>query len=374
MKASSPHIEYRIKVKPNKTEGVLNYDEDNMYPQRTREAVKASGTASNCVKQYGKFIRGMGFKDQIFYNAPINRKGGTPDKLLRHLSKDMSLWQGFAWLIKYDLLFNPVEVYPVPFEFCRLGDPDTEYEGMIAVYNDWDRQKCKSIKKDKLDWIDVYNPNKNVIREQMDAAGGPQFYKGQILWYSVEQENYPLAIYDSVLEDIETNSGIKTFRLRNTKSCFLGSKMVELPYEFEEYTEKEEFIDELKKFQGVESGNRMMVVENANAATAPIKITDLESKDNDKMFATTNVTSKDSIIESFSMPPILAGVQVAGKLGNAQDLRDAYEYYNIITADERLVIEEKCFDVFRRFQKVLNPSGDYSILPLSLENSNQPTV
>lgn len=374
MKASAPHIEYRIKVKPNKTEGVLNYDEDNKYPQRVRELVKSSGTASNCVKTYAKFIRGGGFKDKAFYNARINRKGGTPDKLLREISKDMSLWQGFAWLIKYDLMQNPIEVYSIPFEFCRLGDPDTEYAGMIAVYDDWDRQKSKNIYKDKIDWIEVYNPDKNIIREQMDAAGGPQYYKGQILWYSADKEYYPLAIYDPVLEDIETNAGIKTFRLRNTKTCFLGSKMIELPYEFQEEEEREEFIGELKKFQGVDSGNRMFLAENPSADTAPIKITDLESKDNDKMFETTNQTSKDSIVEAFSMPPILAGIQVAGKLGNRQELQDAREYYDDITSDERLVIEEKFFDVFRRFSTVLNPSGDYSIIPLSVASVSNLTA
>lgn len=368
MKATAEHIEYRIRVKSNKTEGILNYDEDNIYPQRVRELVRASGTASNCVKTYAKYIRGAGFADKTFYNSRINRKGGTPDKLIREMSKDIAMWQGFAWLIKYDLQFNVSEVYSMPWEFCRLGDPETEYDGMIAVYDDWDRQKYKNIHKDKVDWFNVYNPDKNVVRIEMEECGGPQHYKGQILWHSFDKYNYPLAIFDSVLEDIQTNSGIKTFRLRETESCFLGSTSIEVPYEFETDEDRTEFTDNIKKFQSVKSKNRILLLENPNATEAPIKITPLDSKDNDNKFTVTNQTSKESIIEAFSMPPILAGVQVAGKLGNQQELTDAKEYYNDVTSDERLVVEEVCFEVFSRFNRIVNPTGNYSVLPIATAN------
>lgn len=372
MRASNPQIDYRIKRKASKSEGVLNYDYDNLYAQWVRELVRSSGTASNCVKMYSKFISGGGFKDKTFYKSKVNSKGLRADKFQRKISEDYALFGGFAFLVKYDALLNPVEVYNIPFEFTRLADPEyKEHYGKIAVYEDWDRQKNKSIKKENIDWIYEYNPDKEILKEQIELSGGYENFKGQILWHSNDEGSYPLPIYDSVIEDIETNVGIKIFRLRNTKTCFLGAKHFELPYEFETDKERDEFKETLVTFQGVDNANRILMTENKNAESTPIKITDLESKDNDNMFKTTNQTSKDSIIESFSMPPILAGVQVAGKLGGQQDLQDAYEYYNIITSDERLVVEEYCYDVFSRFKVQLNPTGDYSVLPLSLSTVNQ---
>lgn len=369
------NIEYRLKVKINRTEGIQNYDVDNIYPQRVRELVRNSGTASNCVATYARFIRGAGFKNELFYKSKINTKGLTPDKLLRESSADFSLWQGAAWHIKYDLYFNISEVYHVPFEFCRLVDPENSEEaGKIAVYDDWDRQKRKRIDKDKIAFIDIYNPNKDVIRAEMEAAGGPLAYKGQVLWYSIEKEYYPLAKFDPIIEDIQTNSGIKIFRFRNTTTNFMASQMVEVPFEFETEEERLEMIAALTEYQGVENANKMLLLENKNASEKPFTITSLENKDNDKVFEMTNQTSKDAIVESFSQPPILSGIQVAGKLGNSQDLKDAYEYYNLITSDERLIFEELFKEVFMRFNRVINSTGDYSVSQLAYSNTIENTA
>ena len=375
MKATATKIDYRIKVKPNKTVGIQSYDCDNIYPQRVREMVKSSGTASNCVNAYAKFITGSGFKDQYFYKQKINSKGLTPDKLLRKSAEDYAMWHGFAWLVSYDAFLNVNGIFHVPFEFCRLVDPENEeYSGKIAVYDDWDKQKRTSIDSKKIDFIHAYNPDKEVILQEIEDCGGIQNYKGQLMWYSIEKEYYPLAIYDPVLEDIVTNAGIKNYRLRNVKTNFMPSQMLEYPGEFETEDERNEFIAVINSFQGDDNSNKVMLLENKYADVKPFVMTKFDVQDNDKMFMVTNQTSKDSIIEIFSIPPILVGVQVAGKLGSSQDLQDGYNYYNLFTTDDRLLFEEKFKDVCSRFKTNLNPSLDYSILPLSYANASDNTA
>ncbi len=367
MKASNPPIEYRIQVKKSRSEGVKSYDSDNLYPQRVRELVRASGTASNCVNVYSKFIRGSGFKDKTFYSAKINSKGLTPDKLLRKQSKDFADWHGVAFLIRYNLLLEKVEVSYVPWEYCRLPSEDeVQYAGKVILYDDWDRQKRARVDTKKYEVIDLYTEDLVTIDAQIQNAGGFENWKGHVLWYSADEDEYPLAIYDPVLEDIRTDAGIKTYNLKGVVTNFLGSHMLELGYEFEDDKEREEFMDTIKTFQGVDNANKIMVVENkANSDSKPVTLTPIQAQETDKRFEHTSRSVKDSIIEAFTMPPILVGVQVSGKLGTAAELKDAYDFYNLMTSDERLVFEELYTKVFSNFATPINPSNDYSIIPLS---------
>lgn len=374
MRSDNVFIDYRLKVKRNKTDGVQNYDYDNLYPQRVREIVRASGTASNCVNTYAKFLRGSGFRDKNFYKSKINSKGLTPDKLLRKITQDFSLWHGFAILVKYNFLLKVQEVFHIPWEYCRKPEEeDAKGIGKIIVYDNWDKQKNKSIDKEKYSYIDIHSEDPLIIKRQSEVEGW-DLWKGQVLWVSADGNDYPLAIYDSVIEDIRTDSGIKIYRLRLTTTNFMGSHVVELPYEFATEEEREAFLTNLKGFQGAENASKMLVLENKEASDTPIQITKIDIQDGDKMFETTNRTCKDSILEAFSMPPILVGVQVAGKLGSSTDLKDAYDYYNLVTSDERIMFEEIFTLLFNKFFTPINPTFDYSILPLNYSTGEVPSL
>jgi hypothetical protein len=365
MKASQGEIKQRIVIKENKTEGILNYDLDNAYPQRMNSIIGASGTAMSCVGLLSKFVRGKGFADTTFYKAKINEYGLTLDKLLRKNSIDYARFSGFAVHVNYNALFKRVSYNYVPWENCRLTPPDDkDHKDMIALYSDWARLKKKNILKENIVFIDVYNPDPEVIAEQVENAGGWSNYKGQIFWYSPEGMEYPVAPYDAVTEDIITDAGIKNFRKRSVKNRFMASHLFLYPGKFEDDTQRDLFVQELTEFQGDEKSNRIMMVDEVDNDNKP-ELIPIESPDADKMFASTTRTAKDSIIECFGQPPILLGVQIAGKLGTADEIRDATKFYDDYTADDRIIFEECYTELFKDFHENINPSGDYSIIPIS---------
>jgi len=49
---------------------------------------------------------------------------------------------------------------------------------------------------------------------------------------------------------------------------------------------------------------------------------------------------------------------------NISSISDAFDYYNGITSDDRLVIEEILTEIFSNYYYNICPSNDYSILPL----------
>ena len=65
----------------------------------------------------------------------------------------------------------------------------------------------------------------------------------------------------------------------------------------------------------------------------------------------------------FLIPPVLL-LRVAGSLGTSKEISDAFDYYNGVTSDDRLVIEEILTEIFTNYYYDICPSNDYSLLPL----------
>lgn len=369
MKSSVPSVEPRIVVKDSKVDFIQKYDVDNKYPQRVRDIIRASGTASNCTEKYAKFINGKGFKDLTFYKSKVNRKQQTVDSILRQTTSDFSEYRGFALHANFNALLQVNEVNFVPFENCRLGLASRSgYVPTIALYDDWACKKESKILKDNVAFIDRWNPDPEVLLAQITAAGGLENYKGQVMYFSLGGDDaYPLSIIDPVLEDVISDAGLKTFRYRNTTTAFLASHIIEYPQEFESEEDRESALESWKQFQGTNNANKMLVLEKKSADSLGVTVTKLEAADIDKMFNTTNTTCKSSIIERFGIPPILANMLVPGKLAASSEYRDAYQIYNSNTLDERKIFEEKFKEVFSRYRNPINPSGDYSIIPLSFD-------
>ena len=89
----------------------------------------------------------------------------------------------------------------VPFENCRLEEEDDDgVISHIVVHPDWRGKKTRGGKAVKvtietIEVFPVFNPSPDVVQLQIQAAGGIEFYKGQILYISRAGRNaYPLPL------------------------------------------------------------------------------------------------------------------------------------------------------------------------------------
>ncbi len=363
MKATVTKVTKRIDNTINKTEGIVNYDIDNAYPQRLKDIVNNSGSASGCVKMKARFLMGGGFEDEFFYKQKVNKHGLTVDKLLRKICNNMSLLPFVGVHVNYNALYKTSEVNYVPFENMRLTTCDhKKHPNMIAIYDDWQKTKG-AIKWDKVDYINLYNPDTEVIDQEVIEAGGWGNYKGQIHLYSPEGFEYPLADYDSVLEDMQTDGKAKTFKFRNITTNFMASHLLitDKIEDVDGQTPREDFIAGLEDFQGSDDALKIMHLEKASTEST-IELKKVEIQDVDKLYEFTEKSVKDNIMFSFLQPPVLL-VQTAGKLGTSTEIKDATSYYNGITYHERLIIEEMFETVFSNFYYDINPSKNYAIKP-----------
>lgn len=359
----------RITTGDRKTpEGILPFDFDNKYPVRCLDVVNASGVASTCVKLYAKFIEGKGFADDAFYKAIINDEGLTNDKLLRDLAKDYAKHGGFAIHVNYNALYKITEVNHVPFLDCRLIHPDsTENQGTIAVYNDWARRLRSNIKRDEIQYIDKFTIDPIKIEQQVIAAGGWENYKGQLFWYSTSGKNYPLAPYDSVIEDMETDGRIKSHRRKKAATAFNSDFFFEV-MKFESEQERQDCLAMLEDNQGDNGSGNVILHEieskDQSATLIPIPKADANSD----YYKVNEEAVQDNIRKNFGFTPMLIGGVVTG-MGISQATVESCAFVNGMTNRERREMEETFKVIFDNFHAEVNPSKNYSIIPFSIEFS-----
>ena len=370
---SITHYEKRVPIVRDRNDHVLRFDSDNAYPQRIREYIRNSGTAQACVNLLASFIEGEGFADEGYYKSIINYRGQTVDQILRLCAADFAMHSGFVLHVNYNGLFQPDSVHHVPWDYVRWGLPDDwGYIGYAAIFDDWDRKNQTKDGKDRnIDYIDIFNPNPDVIRAQIERDGGIGNYKGQIFYYTGDTQQYPLAPFHSVLEDVQSDAEAKDFRLRNLQNGFMATNIIQTP-EFQSDEEREQFQGSLRQFQGAKNASKILHFETSGGVdenTPDFMVKSIQLQNVDKHFEYSERAAKDSIIGAFNQPMQLHPIRISGKLGNSDEIKEAFYFYNEFTKKIRRVFSE-CFEkVFSGFARDINPSGDYSIIPLAYGSS-----
>lgn len=385
MKTYLPQIERRILVRPNQTFGILNYDADNAYPQRMLELVAASPTAKDCWNKRAKFIAGNGFEEKDLGKQIINAKGLTLAKLLKAVATDKALFTGFGIHINYNANYKIASVNYIKFEDIRMGDTDEPYTAnKYAIYCDWGRKTWKNIMRGKITFLDKYNPDPLVIKQQVIDAGGWDNYKGQLLYFNSEVDDYPLIEADSVWEDFETEAGIKIFNNREVTTGFLPSTMLFMQARREEadnsrpdsdephyYNRPSQLEQDLGSFQGTKSSQKIIVIEYEDQNSKP-EFQPYAIQNNDKLFEATEKSVEARIIKGFSVPKELINTEKTSGLSNGSEKKEAIREFNDNTAADRLELSETFADIFIRFYTNINPSGNWNIIqvPATVADDN----
>ena len=370
----------RVDVRYLQTLGIQTYGEDNLYPQTFRNILAASSTGAECLDRFADFIEGNGFRDVPFSESVVNRKGDTADDIHALVCRDVAYYNGLALHVNYNIYGDIVELHHVPFENCRLVDSDDSgYVGKIAIHPDWSGQKTRGgkvikVAKENIDYIDVFNPDKRVVAAQIEAAGGIEYYKGQVLWVSLSGKDiYPTGKGDCVVTEMSTDEGLANVKYRNVRNNFLPAAMIftkkgtnitfdQDGNEIDSRDDDDSFSDSLLQLQGDTNCGKLMEVTLETDEDKP-EVVSLNSQNYDKEFTVTDISVTERIYSAFGQEPWYC-IRV-GKVGFSGDiLEDAFEYYNSIVSKQQRLIERTFARVFRHFYEAVNASNDFSVEPL----------
>jgi hypothetical protein len=191
---------------------------DNAYPERMERLRNNSITATMSSNVMTQYLLGKGFGD--LDNKIIG--GSKLIDLADDIARDLSDNRGYFIQVNYNALFEISDFKVLPFNQCRIGEKDShEYNGKILVYDDWCSEK---IDKKKVQVINVYNPDKEVVEYQIKKAGGIENYKGQILYYNMDnQYYYPLARIDPVNHDCNSEYNASIYKDNILENGFIQS-------------------------------------------------------------------------------------------------------------------------------------------------------
>ena len=357
--------------------GIKAYGRGNLYPQEAKAILDASSTGAQCADRYARFIEGEGIANAAIYGLEVNRYGETTDDIVTAVAQDLANYGGFALHVNYDLACRIVELQHVPFESCRLQeDDDSGYIGHIVTHPDWTARttrggKILKVSKDTIVTYDRFNPDPAIVRAQIAASGGIEYYHGQIMWVSTAgRDRYPLPKYDRVLTDLSTDEGLSNIKFRNARCNFLASAFVitkrsQTLNEVDKRkraVEAQGFAEDLAQFQGDETGNVLISLTVDNDEDKP-EILSFPTKNFDKDFEVTDSSVVERIYSAFEQEPFLC--IRSGKLGfSGTTIHDCYAYYSSLVNKEQRIISRALERVFDNWHEPL-ASTDCDIKPLT---------
>ena len=349
--------------------GIQTYGDTNDFPQTVSEIVQASKTGNACLSIYNDFVYGHGFKDPGIYKLQVNKEGEKLDKILRMVCKDFTLWHGFAIHVNYNMNFRVSSIHHIPFESLRLAKADDDgFIGRTAYHPDWGRRdKTRSRwSPSDIEWFHFFNPDPEVILNQVEEAGGWDNYGGQILYFSGDSEgspSYPVPIFIAAMTDMRTEEALANVAGRNACSNFLSAGiLVDIKDETQDQSQVNETQKELNKFQGDENASQLWYIQCKSKEEVPQFIR-FSGENYDKAFEVTQRVIPENIGQSFKQPPILRAVDVGANFG-ADLMTNAYKYYNSVTVRERQQLEEAFISIFEYWWAPLD-NPDFTIQSLT---------
>lgn len=373
----------RIDTKYIQSLGIQSYGSDNLYPQTLRNIIAASSTGSECAERFANFIEGNGFREVAFSEYVVNRRGDTVDDVHALVCSDVGIHDGLALHVNYNVFGEIVELHHIPFENCRLSEEDDNgYIAEIVVHPDWSGRKTRNgkavqVNKGNADYINVFNPQKEVVLAQIEAAGGIEYYKGQILWIGgAGKSSYPVSRADRVITEMSTDEGLANVKYRNVRCNFMPSGMVvtkkgvspvHLDEEGNQVSENKSnedtgFSDTILQLQGDTNAAKILEVTLESDEEKP-EFVNISSRNYDKEFTVTDASVVERIYSAFGQEPWYC-IRI-GKVGFSGDiLEDAFEYYNSIVSKQQRMIERVFQKIFAHWYEPLNSSNDFSVQPL----------
>lgn len=316
------------------SEGILRYfGEGNNFPLRLAKLVQESPTASACISTLSDFIEGGGFSDPNLSEMIINSQGLRFGDWHSGNADSEALFEGVAALVKYNRAGRITEIYPVPFENCRLGKPDSK--GIISKIKVNPYFGTSLFKKQDTREYDTYNPKPEVVQAQMEREG--KKYKGQILYVGKPRPLspfYPRPHYMSCEHWMAVDAGIGSYHKENLDAGFFQTLLISLigdenaeslhpeDMAWNATAQKNEskrtrgwrFQKSMQTFLGSKSKSKAMALWAENADAKP-KIEPFPQATTDNLFVTLQNTVTENITRATKVPSILANIQTGASLG-----------------------------------------------------------
>lgn len=355
---------------------VMNFGENNDYPNVIEKIVQSSVTALAIRDINARFLSGMGFENEAINDIVVSRdlkqKPITVKDLLRQAAASAALNYGVYIKTKVNRAGKIASPEVLPFKNCRFGKiDDSGYISKVLYYEKWAKENANQFKRDKnnkkIASYPMFDVRENTIAAQMKHFGAPEKHPGQVYFHAWDDSFiYPLSPFDPVYLDADSEWQISLFRNREIRNGFMLQYIMRVVAPDSE-EEKQKLLDKVSKMQGGD-GDRVMVMaeeidpESGNIKeTGAFKLDKVESNINDKLFDQWEAAIANKIRKANKALPAVLIDYEASNLGttSGEAIQQAVSFYNAMTRDDRAHMSRMFEDIFK-----------HSVIPELAENDN----
>lgn len=303
---------------------IISYDRDNLYPNKIKSIAQRSGTTKGAIEKLAEFMSGNGFTQM---EQVVNREGQNLWDILRFITYQKSMFNGFALHFNFNILGQITEINPINFEFVRWSKDLKRF----VVNPDWFRRNRRS---EEIEY-NPFDPSK--VIEEIQQVRGIENYKGQLYyWIQNLADYYTTCTWDPVLDDAQFEAETKLYSLSSIQNDYSLSGLIAYPKNITDQKEIDKIKEDLGEDKGAANAGGIRIVgtmptENLNNWKwfTPISRNNIDSLHSNQI-----ERAKFNIYAQFKLPPILCGVATSGMF-NQDSFLDAFDYYNSATETER---------------------------------------
>jgi len=329
--------------------GWINYGEDNLYPDFLIGLARNSAVHSALINGISDMIYGEGLNAKDRDEKPNQwlRLQSFMETLgedeVKKCIKDLKVFNGFYLNIVYSLDRTTfTEMYHVPFQKVRAGEPNEDGEPETYFYSDdWAQYRKKEYTPLE---IAAFNPeDKQLYPNQLFCVKG----------YSVGDKTYPKPDYLGAVNYIELDKEIAIYHLNNIKNGLAPSFLINFNNGVPGIEKRNQIKQTIKKeLSGTGNAGKFVMTFSDGKDRAP-DMTPFPLSDADKQyqFLSTEVTQKIMIGHRVTSP-MLFGIRDSSGFGNnADELRTSFELF------EATVVQPYQLIVLKGLSKLLNEVG-----------------
>lgn len=332
----------------------IPFGDDNLFPQHLSELSRAASTHRAILNTKTTFTIGEGFhtlnESLDEYIKDVNADGESLDDVIRKVVDDY--WtMGNAYL-EVVVGSGYINLYHHDATTARVAKDKKK----ILFHPDWSNARKT---EDKIKSLDIYPSFRKYTKGVQRSVIHFSDYESTYYYYGLPD-------YVAALDHIKIANQIGKYNLTRFKNGFMPSAIIELGADMSE-DEAQMFINDAReKLTGEGNNSKMLfIAKNGDDSAANVQVI---SDTSDGSFMELQTITNDNIISAHRWNPALSGIQVAGSLGNNQQILTIYD---IVMST---VIREPQQMVLRELKKVLKRHAGYDVSDLHIVNKPPVTM
>ena len=319
---------------------------NNLFPQYVGSVVNSSITGAACLQVKKDFIFGNGLNIDA-KKIRVNKED-TLSELTRKVCNDIAYLHRFS--VRFIFKQNPkgelkiFKAVHIPIEWVRIGIPDNEgYVNYVVVNPYYNTPDEFSLDADQRKVYNIYTDDETIrkkryLKHRKDKKVGD--YSEVYLFCETNELDriYSKPAYFKAGENaFLAEAGIFSFHERNIANNFFLGGILSVkgdPNQQIQVSEKvtttlgEQFEQNLQYAFGGHNSAGSIMTNWTQSNEEPIKLTSFNANSNDKMFDSLITALKSNIVTTMQVSPLLAGIEIAGKLGDSNEKEGAVKFQN----------------------------------------------